>query len=78
VTSKFGGMAMYAAFTIAVILAQFLPVVRTDDKEIIRLAGLLIGGTFLFIFGILDDKYEFSALPQYIAQLLAAELPCCS
>jgi UDP-GlcNAc:undecaprenyl-phosphate GlcNAc-1-phosphate transferase len=74
VTSKFGGMAMYGAFTVAVILAQFLPVVRTDDKEIIRLAGLLIGGAFLFVFGILDDKYEFSALPQYIAQLLAAAI----
>jgi UDP-GlcNAc:undecaprenyl-phosphate GlcNAc-1-phosphate transferase len=72
VTSKFGGMAMYVAFTVAVIVAQFLPVVRTDDKELVRLAGLLIGGVFLFVFGILDDKYEFSALPQYLAQLLAA------
>jgi UDP-GlcNAc:undecaprenyl-phosphate GlcNAc-1-phosphate transferase len=74
VTSKFGGLALYVAFTLAAIIAQFLPVVRTDDKEIIRLTGLLLGGAFLFIFGILDDKYEFSALPQYIAQLLAAAL----
>jgi UDP-GlcNAc:undecaprenyl-phosphate GlcNAc-1-phosphate transferase len=73
-TSKFGGMAMYIAFTTAVIVAQFLPVVRTDDKEVIRLIGLLIGGAFLFVFGILDDKYDFSALPQYLAQLLAAAI----
>lgn len=73
-TSKFGGMAMYVAFTVAVIVAQFLPVVRTDEKEIIRLFGLLLGGAFLFVFGILDDRYEFSALPQYIAQLLAAAI----
>lgn len=72
--SKFGGLALYVAFTVAVILAQFLPVVRTDGKEIIRLAGLLLGGAFLFVFGILDDKYEFSALPQYIAQLTAAAI----
>lgn len=71
-TSKFGGMAMYVAFTVAVIGAQFLPVVRTDEKEVIRLFGLLIGGAFLFVVGILDDRYDFSALPQYIAQLLAA------
>ncbi|HML24369.1 MAG TPA: MraY family glycosyltransferase [Aggregatilinea sp.] len=72
--SKFGGLGMYAAFTIAVIIAQFLPVVRTDDKEIVRLAGLLLGGAFLFVFGILDDRYEFGALPQYVAQLIAAAI----
>lgn len=73
-TPKFGGLAMYFSFTAAVILAQFLHVVRTDDKEIIRLAGLLLGGAFLFVFGILDDKYEFGPLPQYIAQLSAAAI----
>jgi UDP-GlcNAc:undecaprenyl-phosphate GlcNAc-1-phosphate transferase len=72
VTSKFGGLALYGGFTAAAILAQFLPVVRTDDKEIIRFTGLLVGGAFLFLFGILDDKRNFSALPQYLAQLLAA------
>ncbi len=72
--SKFGGMAMYVAFTVAVVLAQFLPVVRTDDKEIIRLVGLLLGGAFLFVFGILDDKFEFGALLQYTAQLVAAAI----
>lgn len=73
-TSKFGGMALYVAFTVAVIVAQFLPVVRTDDKEVIRLVGLLLGGAFLFIFGILDDKRDFSALPQYLAQIFAAAI----
>jgi len=71
-TSKFGGMALYVSFTLATILAQFLPVVRTDEKEIIRFIGLLAGGAFLFAFGLLDDRYEFSPLPQYIAQLVAA------
>ncbi|NLX09726.1 MAG: undecaprenyl/decaprenyl-phosphate alpha-N-acetylglucosaminyl 1-phosphate transferase [Chloroflexi bacterium] len=74
VMSKFGGLAMFVAFVAAVIVAQFLPVVRTDDKEIIRLFGLLIGGTFLFVFGILDDLYEFGPLPQYVAQLSAAAI----
>ncbi|MBN1202739.1 MAG: undecaprenyl/decaprenyl-phosphate alpha-N-acetylglucosaminyl 1-phosphate transferase [Anaerolineae bacterium] len=69
--TKFGGLALMASFTVAAILAQFLPVVRTDDKEVIRLTGLLIGGICLFVFGLLDDRYEFGALPQYIAQLVA-------
>ena len=74
VTSKFGGMAIFTAFTVAAIVAQFLPVVRTDDKEIIRLVGLLVGGAFLFVFGIMDDKRDFSALPQYLAQIFAAAI----
>ncbi|MBN2305649.1 MAG: undecaprenyl/decaprenyl-phosphate alpha-N-acetylglucosaminyl 1-phosphate transferase [Anaerolineae bacterium] len=74
VMSKLGGMAMFVAFTATAILAQFLPVVRTDDQEIIRLTGLLVGGAFLFFVGMLDDKYEFGALPQYIAQLAAAAI----
>lgn len=73
-TSKLGGLAMYAAFMIAVIVAQFLPVERTDDKEIIRLTGLILGGTFIWLFGILDDRRDFGPLPQYIAQLLAAAI----
>lgn len=72
--SKFGGMAMYISFTVTVILAQLLPVERMDDKEIIRLIGLLLGGAFLFVFGLLDDKHEFGAFPQYIAQLIAAAI----
>lgn len=74
VMAKSGGIALYLAFTLTAILAQFLPVARTDDKEIIRLTGLLLGGAFLFLFGLLDDKHELSALPQYIAQLLAAAI----
>lgn len=74
VMAKSGGIALYLAFTLTAILAQFLPVERTDDKEIIRLTGLLLGGAFLFLFGLLDDRRELSALPQYIAQLLAAAI----
>ncbi len=74
VTSKFGGMAMFVAFTVAAVIAQFLPVTRTDDKEIIRFAGLIIGSAFLFVFGILDDKYEFGPIPQYTAQISAAAI----
>lgn len=73
-TSKFGGLAMFAAFMAAVIVAQFLPVERADDKEIIRLTGLILGGAFIWVVGILDDRRNFGPLPQYIAQLIAAAI----
>ena len=37
-----------------------------------RLVGVLIGTTVVFIFGLLDDRYEFPSRPQYIAQFLSA------
>jgi UDP-GlcNAc:undecaprenyl-phosphate GlcNAc-1-phosphate transferase len=34
----------------------------------------LVGGTFCFLFGVLDDIFEFSWLPQYLAQITAASI----
>lgn len=73
-TPKLGGLALYGAFTVAALLAQAMPVPRFDPWEWIRLAGLLLGGAFLFVFGLLDDLYEFGPLPQYLAQIAAAAI----
>jgi UDP-GlcNAc:undecaprenyl-phosphate GlcNAc-1-phosphate transferase len=73
-TSKVGGLAIVAAFMAAAIVAQFTPVERTDPNEIIRLTGLLAGGLFIYGVGFLDDKYDFSPLTSYLAQLIAAAI----
>ncbi|MBN2469867.1 MAG: undecaprenyl/decaprenyl-phosphate alpha-N-acetylglucosaminyl 1-phosphate transferase [Anaerolineae bacterium] len=73
-TAKLGGMALYVSFTVAVLVAQLLPVPRFDPLELVRLAGLLLGGLFIFIMGLLDDIFEFGPLPQYFAQLGAASI----
>ncbi len=70
--SRLGGVALYVAFMAAAMLAQFLPVERQDPKELTRLVGLLLGGTFIFLVGVYDDKRELRASPQIIAQLIAA------
>ncbi len=72
--SRLGGIAMYGGFTIAVIAAQLLPVPRQDPYEVIRLIGLLGGSTVIFITGILDDIFEFPALPQFFGQYIAASV----
>jgi len=71
---KLGGLMLYVGFTATIILAQVLPVPRFDPWEWIRLAGLLLGGLFIFVFGLLDDIFEFGPLPQYLAQLAAAAI----
>jgi UDP-GlcNAc:undecaprenyl-phosphate GlcNAc-1-phosphate transferase len=73
-TPKLGGLALYVAFTAAVIVAQLLNVPRFDPWEYVRLAGLLIGGLFIFVAGLLDDIFEFGPLPQYLSQIIAAAI----
>ncbi len=72
--SRLGGIALYGGFVVAAVAAQLLPVPRLDGFEIVRLSGLLIGGTVVFIFGLLDDKFELAPLPQFIGQFIAAAI----
>jgi UDP-GlcNAc:undecaprenyl-phosphate GlcNAc-1-phosphate transferase len=69
-----GGLAIFIAFTLAAIVAQLMPVERTDSEEIIRFTGLILGGTLIYAVGLLDDKFQLSALWQYVGQLGAAAI----
>ncbi|MFN2241132.1 MAG: glycosyltransferase family 4 protein [Anaerolineae bacterium] len=66
-----GGIALFAAFMAAALLAQWLPVPRQDPKELTRFLGIVAGMVFLFIVGMIDDRYELRAGPQYAAQAIA-------
>jgi UDP-GlcNAc:undecaprenyl-phosphate GlcNAc-1-phosphate transferase len=70
--SKLGGAAIYCGLTIAIIVAQFLMIPRFDPDEVYRLIGLIIGGTFIFVIGMLDDIYELNPLQLGIGQIIAA------
>jgi len=74
--SRLGGVALTIAFTFGLLLilllpSRFLPA-RQDPKELTRLAGLLLGTVFVFLFGLLDDRFRFPAYPQYAAQFVAS------
>jgi UDP-GlcNAc:undecaprenyl-phosphate GlcNAc-1-phosphate transferase len=60
------------AFLSAALLAQWLPVPRQDPKEFIRFLGIALGSVFVFLFGLVDDRMDLRAAPQYVAQALAA------
>jgi len=70
--SKLGGVALYGGFMAAAIAAQFLLVPRFDPNEIIRLTGLILGGTLIFIVGVIDDVIELSAFWLFLGQFAAA------
>jgi len=63
-----GGLALWLAFVLAVLFAQILPIPRFDPKEVIRLTGLLLGGTLSLILGLIDDRWELPPGPQFLGQ----------
>ena len=67
-----GGIALFVAFLAAALLAQSMPVLRQDPNEWTRFLGIVFGCIFVFAFGLVDDRFELRAAPQYIAQILAA------
>lgn len=76
VIPRLGGVAMYAGFIVAVLATLLLPAgwfpPRLDPNETIHLTGLLLGSTFVFLFGLLDDRFQFGHMPQYLAQFVAS------
>ena len=54
-TPLLGGVAMYLAFTLAVVFAVIYDPKLTFDRQVV---GILLGGTFVALVGVLDDKYE--------------------
>jgi UDP-GlcNAc:undecaprenyl-phosphate GlcNAc-1-phosphate transferase len=74
--SRLGGVALTIAFAAGLLLILLLPPRflpgRQDPKELTRLAGLLLGTGFVFLFGLLDDRCRFPAYPQYAAQFAAS------
>lgn len=71
---KLGGLALFAAFIIGVLVAQVLPVERTDPNEIVRVAGLLLGSSLIAIFGVIDDIWDMSWLQSFLAQIATAAI----
>jgi UDP-GlcNAc:undecaprenyl-phosphate GlcNAc-1-phosphate transferase len=77
VVPRTGGLALYIAFLLAVLLAavlgQRLPAPEgPDPKEPLRIAAILLGSTFMFLVGLHDDRRELKPRAQLLAQLVAA------
>jgi UDP-GlcNAc:undecaprenyl-phosphate GlcNAc-1-phosphate transferase len=83
VIPRTGGLALFGGFFITVLLITILPAVlppslsawfpaRNDPNEMQRLLALLVGSLYCAAFGLLDDRVNFRAGPQYLVQLGAA------
>lgn len=72
VIPRVGGIAIFTAFVIAAVLAQFTPVPRFDPKELIRFTGLMLGVGIVFAAGLLDDWFDLPPRWQFVGQFTAA------
>jgi UDP-GlcNAc:undecaprenyl-phosphate GlcNAc-1-phosphate transferase len=71
--SRLGGLALFIAFALAILVPWPWVPDRTVE-ETRRVLGLLIGASVLEMVGLLDDRYDLSAWPQLAAQTLAAAI----
>ena len=62
-TALMGGVSIYCAFVITVLF--FL---KIGNRNVI---GLLLGATFLFLIGLLDDKFHFTPYVKLFTQIIA-------
>lgn len=83
VIPRTGGLALFSAFFLTVLLSLLLPEIappgwqswfppRNDPNEARRLMALLAGSLFCVVAGFVDDRYELGTGPQYLVQLGAA------
>ncbi|QMV44983.1 glycosyltransferase family 4 protein [Cohnella cholangitidis] len=70
---RLGGVAIYAAFTVGLLLIlPWVPegTLSAHDRNLI--SALLVGGTLIVLLGALDDKFDLSAKLKLLVQIGAA------
>ncbi|MHB0937924.1 MAG: MraY family glycosyltransferase [Armatimonadota bacterium] len=75
-TPRWGGLAMYAAFTLTVLVVMLIRLVRFDEMHAFnpRVLGILICGGLITALGAIDDKYSIPAKVKLLGQILIAVL----
>ncbi len=71
---KLGGMVIFGGFTVAVILAQLIPIERSDPYEVFRLVGLILGGAVIFLLGIADDLLGLNWFQIFLGQIFTSAI----
>lgn len=84
---RFGGLAIFAGTTIALVLAVYVafpmyqdyfaqkyPGATFLDQPVAKMAGVIIGGVLIYIVGIIDDLKGLSAKVKLLGQLACASV----
>jgi UDP-GlcNAc:undecaprenyl-phosphate GlcNAc-1-phosphate transferase len=70
---RLGGVAIYASFTVGLLLIlPWLPEGTLSSYDRNLISALLVGGTLIVLLGALDDKFDLSAKLKLLVQIGAA------
>jgi UDP-GlcNAc:undecaprenyl-phosphate/decaprenyl-phosphate GlcNAc-1-phosphate transferase len=78
VVSRLGGIGLVSGFFGALVVSRIGPIPTGDPNEMRRFWGLVVGGAAMFVFGLIDDRYELPAWSQYLGYALAALIAAAS
>jgi len=74
-TPRWGGLAMYVSFALAVLLVMLFRLLKYNEPAINpRIAGILVCGGLITALGALDDKYSLPAKLKLLGQIAIAIL----
>ena len=68
--ARTGGVGLFAGFFLVALGLYLTGTMRPEHR--VPLMGVLAGTAFVAFFGLADDRFEFSAAPQFAAQIIAA------
>jgi len=69
-TPRWGGLAMWLAMALTLVIVNYLPLVH---KSFCREAtGIFLSGTFILFIGLLDDRFDLDPITKFAGQALAA------
>ncbi len=69
---RMGGVAVYAGFAAAVLMALQLPAVGSAFVSSSEVVGILAAGGLICFVGVLDDRFDLDAVAKLAGQILAA------
>lgn len=72
VVSRLGGVGLVLGFFGALAVSRLIPIPTHDPNEVRRFWGLIVGGAAMFVFGLIDDRYELPAWVEYLGYALSA------
>ncbi len=71
-TPRMGGVAVYAGFAAAVLMALQLPALGSAFVSSSEIVGVLAAGALICAIGVLDDRFDLDAVAKLAGQILAA------
>ena len=69
-TPRWGGLAMWLAMALTLVIANYLPLVHKSFGQ--DATGIFLSGSFILFLGMLDDRFDLDPITKFAGQALAA------